>query len=157
MDYMQEKASNGFDHDPFLLMTTKQMEREMMLDSGLITAHEMVDGLPPAFDKSNPALPGVGRTARVHATEARARTINLLCALLGGLALIIPMIIMKLVPTQACVLVTTTSFVLAFALVIALLSGLKPNEVLAVTAAYAAVLVVFVGAQSDTNGSSVLS
>lgn len=154
---MHEKARLGFDHDPFLLMTTKQMEREMMLASGLITAHEMADGLPPALDQASPRLPSVGRTARHHATEARARTINLLCALLGGLALIVPMVIMTLVPSRACALVTTTSFVLGFALVIALLSGLKPNEVLAVTAGYAAVLVVFVGAQSGGAGSSIVA
>lgn len=152
MDYMQEKARNGFDNDPFLLMTTKQMEREMMLDSGLISEQEFKTSLPEAIDKHNPVLPGVGRTARVHATEAKARTINLLCALLGGLALIVPMVIMKLVPWQTSVLVVTCAFVLAFAFVVALLSGLRPNEVLTATAAYAAVLVVFVGAQSPVRG-----
>ena len=148
MDYMQDKARNGFDHDPFLLMTTKQMEREMMYASGLITPNEMLSSIPPALDRTNPILPGVGRTARFHATETRARTINILCALLGGLALIVPMVIMTLLPSRTSVLVVTCAFVLAFALVIALLSSLRPNEVLAVTAGYAAVLVVFVGAQS---------
>jgi hypothetical protein len=36
MDYIQEKAANGFDGDPFLLMTSKQMEREF---NGRASAH----------------------------------------------------------------------------------------------------------------------
>lgn len=157
MDYMQEKAHNGFDHDPFLLMTTKQTEREMMFDSGLISPEEMHNDsdLPAALDKDDPILPGVGRTARFHATEAKAKAINTVYALLSALSLIVPMIIMKLVPSQTAVLIVTCAFVLAFALGIALLSTLKPGEVLGVTAGYAAVLVVFVGAQSGSTVPSV--
>ena len=144
MDYMQEKAKNGFDRDPFLLMTSREHERHMLSSFGLLTP-EQAQALPPALDFARPTLPGVGRTARLRAAERRARYLNVLSALLGGLALIVPMIIMKLVPTIACVLITTCGFVISFALAIALLSALRPSEILAVTAGYAAVLVVFVG------------
>lgn len=146
---MQEKARNGFEHDPFLLMTTKQTEREMMFDSNLISRDELL-ALDPAPDVLNPILPGVGRTARFHASEAKARLTNTVYALLSALSLIVPMVIMNLVPSQAAVLIVTCSFVISFALGVALWSTLRPSEVLGVTAGYAAVLVVFVGAQSGS-------
>lgn len=146
---MQEKARNGFDNDPFLLMTTKQTEREMMFDSKLFSRDELL-ALDPAPDVLNPILPGVGRTARFHANEAKARLTNTVYALLSALSLIVPMVIMKLVPSRTAVLIVTCSFVISFALGIALWSTLKPSEVLGVTAGYAAVLVVFVGAQAGS-------
>ncbi|KAK6397065.1 hypothetical protein LTR65_007564 [Meristemomyces frigidus] len=153
MDYMQEKANNGFDNDPFLLMSSKQIERDMMENHGLMQWVEQRQDLPVALDSKHPGLPGVGRTARIHAAQCQNRRIrrklNMLSALAGGLALIVPMVIMKLVPGKICSLVTTCSFVFGFAVAIALLSDLRPNEILGVTAAYAAVLVVFVGTTSS--------
>lgn len=144
MEYMQEKAKLGYDKDPFLLTTAKQDERAMMCSLGLIPKW-LQDHVPDANDKDDPILPGLGRTARNHEAERKARIYNVLSALFGGLSLIAPMVVMKLIPTRTCVLVTTCSFVLTFALTIAFWSNLRHNEILAVTAAYAAVLVVFVG------------
>ncbi|KAK5111299.1 hypothetical protein LTR85_012194 [Meristemomyces frigidus] len=148
MDYMQEKARSGFDRDPFLLMTSKQSEREMMEGHGLMRGVEQLEYLHLAPDSEKPVLPGVGRTARILAAQSQSRKLNVVSALAGGLALIVPMIIMRLIPGKVCSLVTTSSFVACFAVAIALLSDLRPNEILGVTAAYAAVLVVFVGTTS---------
>ncbi|KAK4545412.1 hypothetical protein LTR36_002762 [Oleoguttula mirabilis] len=145
MDYMQEKAANGFDNDPFLLMTSKQMERELMQDHGLLDHVDSRDDLPPSLDEEDPRLPGVGRTARIHAAQLENRFNKLYSALGGGLALIVPMIIMRLETGTVSCLVTTSSCVLIFSLVIAYRSNMRPNDILAVTAAYTAVLVVFVG------------
>ncbi|KAK5126614.1 hypothetical protein LTR85_009548 [Meristemomyces frigidus] len=145
MDYMQEKAANGFDNDPFLLMTSKQMERELMQDHGLLDHLDSHDDLPPSLDEEDPRLPGVGRTARIHAAQLENRFNKLYSALGGGLALIVPMIIMRLETGTVSCLVTTSGCVLIFSLVIAYRSNMRPNDILAVTAAYTAVLVVFVG------------
>lgn len=74
-------------------------------------------------------------------------------ALLGGFALIIPMLVMKLNPTTLTVCLTTTLFVIAAALLLALfMRDTEPKDVLSITAAYAAVLVVFVGTSTTNNG-----
>lgn len=67
-------------------------------------------------------------------------------ALFGGISLIAPMLIMRLHPTLLTQLLTTSVFVLAVAVVLAwYMSDAKKQEILGATAAYAAVLVVFVG------------
>lgn len=127
---MQEKARNGFDNDPFLLTSSKQAERNMMRKYGLLD--DLEHGLPLALDSKYPVLSGVGRTARIHAAQSQSRKMNVLSALASGLALIVPMIIMRLVPGKVCSLVTTSSCVGCFAIVVALLSDLRPNEILGV-------------------------
>jgi VIT1/CCC1 family predicted Fe2+/Mn2+ transporter len=76
----------------------------------------------------------------IDATKAR-----LIWSISGGLLLIVPMLIMALVRSQTASLITSSSAVLIFALAVAGISSAKPQELLAATAAYAAVLVVFVG------------
>lgn len=63
----------------------------------------------------------------------------------GGLFVIVPIIIMANVPCKTASLVTTVVAMLAFAIGITYKTELKTDQVLAATAAYAAVLVVFVG------------
>lgn len=67
-------------------------------------------------------------------------------ALFGGVVLIAPMLIMRLHATLLTELVTTSAFVLAFAVVLArFMVDADRKDILSATAAYAAVLVVFVG------------
>lgn len=74
-------------------------------------------------------------------------------ALLGGFALIIPMLIVKLYPTTLTVCLTTTLFVIGAALLLALsMKVTEPKDVLGITAAHAAVLVVSVGINTTTSG-----
>ncbi|RTE79503.1 hypothetical protein BHE90_005982 [Fusarium euwallaceae] len=67
-----------------------------------------------------------------------------------GAALIVPMVIMSLDPSRNKSLITVSVCVLLFALFLSSGIGAKNTEVLAATATYAAVLVVFVG----TSGSA---
>jgi VIT1/CCC1 family predicted Fe2+/Mn2+ transporter len=68
-------------------------------------------------------------------------------AMFGGAALIIPMLIMALHPGLTLDLVTTSVATVVFGIIIALLgTDSSGKDVLTSTAAYAAVLVVFVGA-----------
>jgi hypothetical protein len=75
-------------------------------------------------------------------------------ALLGGITLIMPTVVMILHPNQTKGLVATCVAVLIFAIIIAVASKANPeNVLLGVAAAYAAVLVVFVEAGSGTSQS----
>jgi uncharacterized membrane protein YfcA len=97
--------------------------------------------------------------------------ITFLFALTGGLALIVPMLIMVLSPSKKTSLITTCIFVFVFATALALYSTIitylesysksrgdlfkgsriQGKDILAATAAYAAVLVVFVGTNASTS------
>jgi hypothetical protein len=67
-------------------------------------------------------------------------------ALFGGAALIAPMLIMTLHPTRLTSLLTTSVFVLAVGVALAWrMKDAASKDILGSTAAYAAVLVVFVG------------
>lgn len=73
-------------------------------------------------------------------------------ALFGGVALVVPMLIMTLHPTKLTTLLTTSVFVFAVAIALAwFMYDSQPKDIMAATAAYAAVLVVFVGA-TGSNG-----
>ncbi|KAK7993985.1 hypothetical protein PG989_007366 [Apiospora arundinis] len=69
---------------------------------------------------------------------------RLLMATLGASFLIVPMVIMSLENTLSVCLITPTCFIVAFGLTIVVYLT-ESKEVLSSTAAYAAVLVVFVG------------
>ena len=76
-------------------------------------------------------------------------------ALFGGVALIAPIPIMVLRPTRNVSLVTTSVATILFALILAFgAQDSSGKDVLAATAAYAAVLVVFVGTSTSTSSSS---
>ena len=67
-------------------------------------------------------------------------------ALFGGVALIVPVLIMAFHPTRNTCLITTTVATLLFALILAFEArDSRGKDVLTATAAYAAVLVVFIG------------
>jgi hypothetical protein len=78
---------------------------------------------------------------------------RLAIALFGGAALIAPMLIMTLHPSKLTSLLTTSVFVVGVAVVLAWqLEDAKNQDVMAATAAYAAVLVVFVGTGTNATG-----
>ncbi|KAF4625610.1 hypothetical protein G7Y89_g12555 [Cudoniella acicularis] len=72
-------------------------------------------------------------------------------AVFGGIAVITPMLIMSLHPTRLTQLLTASLFVVSVALLLAwLMDEAEWKDMIATTAAYAAVLVVFVGAATTT-------
>ena len=67
----------------------------------------------------------------------------------GGLTLIVPMLIMVLDPRRLTTVVTISVFTLAIGLILAVwMDEAESKDMIGATAAYAAVLVVFVGAGS---------
>jgi hypothetical protein len=72
-------------------------------------------------------------------------------AFFGGVAVIVPMLIMRLHPTLLTQLLTTSLFVLSFGTVLAIfLKTADATYIVSASAAYAAVLVVFVGASGSS-------
>ena len=78
-------------------------------------------------------------------SSARKRFRRFIVAAVGGIALVGPMLLMSLHPGRTTSLVTTSVAVLLAAVALAFLGG-EPESVLMASAAYAAVLIVFVGA-----------
>jgi Flp pilus assembly protein TadB len=71
------------------------------------------------------------------------RRTRLTAAIIGGLALVGPMLIMAINPSLKKNLITVSCCVFTFAILMALKSPAEPGDLLASTAGYAAVLVVF--------------
>ena len=61
-------------------------------------------------------------------------------------SLVVPVLLMALVPKQQVILTTTCVAIFIFASVVSLLLPSRNQEIVLITAAYAAVLVIFVGA-----------
>ena len=83
----------------------------------------------------------------------KAFTGRVAMALFGGVSLIVPMLVMTLHPSQNTSLITTSIATFMFAIALALgATDTAGKDVLAATAAYAAVLVVFVGTSTPGSG-----
>ena len=73
-------------------------------------------------------------------------------AAFGGATLIVPMLIMVLDQRMVTTLVTTSAFTLGIGLILAFwMEDSNGKDIIAATAAYAAVLVVFVGSGNVNN------
>lgn len=143
---MKECALRGYDDDPFILRTSRTLDRDVLKDAGLVPGHLLPSGqLPLAEDAQDPQLRTRGRNINNEIARSRSRVSRVLLAAAGGLSLIGPMLIMANVLGKVASLVTTCVSMLIFVIFIAFFTELGPNEVLGTTAAYAAVLVVFVG------------
>lgn len=83
---------------------------------------------------------------RLSREQKQAFSGRVAMALFGGISLIVPMLIMTLNPSQNKSLITTSVATFIFAITLALgATDSAGKDVLAATAAYTAVLVVFVG------------
>lgn len=154
LEYMQEHAAQHTkddDKDPFYIKSSKHLPRLAMKEAGFIPDLVLPRGpLPVAQDFSNPRLPGISKTLAHEASESEQLWVRFSIASAGGLILIIPMLIMANLESKTASLVTTCVAMLTFAAGVTLRTQLKPDQVLGATAAYAAVLVVFVGTSSST-------
>jgi len=92
------------------------------------------------------------KKGREERDRKKASTERLVMAMFGGISLIAPMLIMTLHPSTTVNLVTVSAATFFFAIALAI--GAKESsgkDVLAATAAYAAVLVVFVGTSTSAS------
>jgi VIT1/CCC1 family predicted Fe2+/Mn2+ transporter len=91
------------------------------------------------------------RAERLDAKRRKQRLLNRMAmSTFGGLTLIVPMLIMVLDPSKLTTVVTTSVFTLVVGWVLAIwMDEADKKDMIAMTAAYAAVLVVFVGAGTN--------
>ncbi|GAB1744775.1 hypothetical protein NU219Hw_g2591t1 [Hortaea werneckii] len=143
-----EKAKLGYDKDPFLVKSSRALERGILESSGLIPHHVLPKGeLPQPEDHEHPLLfnESGGRHHAIEQTMKKQRLERFAMASFGGLLIIVPMLIMANVPGKIPSLVTSCVAIVIFAALVTLGTKLGPHEGLASVAAYAAVLVVFFG------------
>ena len=149
---MRECAKRGLEGDPFLMMTSREMEWQAMKRANILP--ETLDQLlAVSEDTRDPLLFGASPPRNyTNRKAARAQQLaGFLMAVFGSLALILPVIIMVLVPGRATSIAVTSVCTIGFAAILAVVSKLDPEKILGVTAAYSAVLVVFVGASLTLN------
>ncbi|KAI6899168.1 hypothetical protein KC318_g9309 [Hortaea werneckii] len=147
LDYMKAVAERGTEQDLFIIRSSRALEREILKMASLIPDHVLPKGkLQPALDRKNRELAGDNSRRYAVKMDARKRRLRRFgMAGCGGLLVIVPVVHMAIVPGRLSSLVTTSAAMIVFAVLVTLGTDRGPNDVLATTAAYAAVLVVFVG------------
>ncbi|RYO96252.1 hypothetical protein DL765_011633 [Monosporascus sp. GIB2] len=152
LQYMLEPTSRFSRTDKVLrgLFYITRDPDSAILESEGILANRWLDR--ETFDVIVPEYAGYGgyygNLDREHA-KAEGFFGRLLAAALSGLALIGPIFIMKLVGGLVVQLVVTSACVLLLGGVLSFLEEMGKKDVVAATAAYAAVLVVFIGTNSS--------
>ena len=134
------KAGGNFSKDPFLLSSEKKLSYGLMSSAGLIPTAPPFAG--DYGHEKNPRLP-FGQRRSVNFKSLLGRFVM---ALFGGVALVGPMLLMVLHNDRTTKLSTTSAAVFLVAVLVAAYSTAPPEIIISVVAAYAAVLVVFVGA-----------
>ncbi|KAK3332607.1 hypothetical protein B0T19DRAFT_482846 [Cercophora scortea] len=147
-EYMKKCQLQG-QSDPFLVTSTRMIDHDIikellgdMVGESPMAARNMASLSEAKIDRK---LFGGSRTLTNKRTSLKGFLQRLSMAILGGAFLIAPMHLMVFRPDRVSTLATSSAFVLAFGVVMSFYLD-KPFDVLSGTAAYAAVLVVFVGA-----------
>lgn len=129
-------------HERRMSITDRERSKRFLDDMEQLTAKY---GLANTVDHDNVLRFGGGTRSSMNRKEmVEQYTRKVAMAIIGGSFLIAPMLIMVLHPGLVTSLVTTSACILAFGLVMSIFLN-APFDVLSGTAAYAAVLVVFIG------------
>ncbi|KAK3331345.1 hypothetical protein B0H66DRAFT_95742 [Apodospora peruviana] len=153
LDYMKTKHSDNVKEDPFKLVNSLLRDVAIMDDVKLF--HNDYDGVDVdrrrrqvlADDIADPALLGNSRGWEKERDVGRAFLGRLFFGIVGGVALVAPVVLMVHLNNVWVQLSVTSAAVVLFALGMSFYSGpgATPLALVGATAAYAAVLVVFVG------------
>jgi hypothetical protein len=148
-DYMRTRSKEPT--DPFLVTGERWIDHRILQramgnfhDYFVAENFEIDNSIGPWMENEDGVPIGGTRNEKIKETEWKNFIKRLQMAVLGGVFLLVPMWLMVLHQTRYTALISTTVFVAIFGLVMARYLE-KEMEVLSVTAAYAAVLVVFVG------------
>ena len=120
-------------------------------NKGKLISEQMSANLPESQGKyTNATLEGELGTFSQRTRLIKDRSLwaflrRFAAALFGGITLVGPMLLMVLHKDKATDLSTTSVAVFLFAIIVAYFSDAAPETIVSVVAAYAAVLVVFVG------------
>ncbi len=140
---MTEKTNSGVYSNPFVLRKRNFMNGTLINDLETnfhVLPHDLAV-CPDAHDEFD-SLPGGPWDPK---TEEQIRYERYSMAVIGSLMLIGPMLLMVLIKGVIVRLVTAGACTVIFAFALAKLSTRTPFELMTATAAYTAVLVVFVG------------
>ncbi|KAK0620464.1 hypothetical protein B0T14DRAFT_567207 [Immersiella caudata] len=168
-DYMRERAARGELADPFIVTTKRGRDRFLMWQAEAefqdgVSDSDDADFMEDAFEKdlkvAGKRPVGSGRPSLMlgdmetrNVVNAKDRIKGFLKRLgmecLGGAFLIGSMLLMVLTASQLASLIAPSVCVFVFGVAMAVFLD-KPFDVLSATAAYAAVLVVFVGTSTST-------
>lgn len=152
LNYMKEMHSKYVEQDPFKMVSSVQRDHLTMAEVGLleyiIKEHKCEPDAPD--DLRDPTLIGTPRGSANELERLRDFLLRLGFGVLGGVALVGPMVLMILHNTLVTQVATTGVATFLFAVCMASYRGpdASPLAVVGTTAAYAAVLVVFVGTSS---------
>jgi hypothetical protein len=128
-----------------LLYIESTRDSAVMVDAGVITG-ESINGRIYLDVPDYTGYGGFSSQRDLAFEYTKGFLSRLAMALFGGISLIAPMLIMRLHPTKLTELLTTSIFVLVVGVILAwYMKDAVNKDILAATAAYAAVLVVFVG------------
>ena len=128
------------------LYITDEKDPAILVDAGITTPHRYK---PDLYVPEYTGYGGYSYSQEAAQRSAKDFVSRLRMALFGGVSLIAPMLVMRLHPTLLTELVTTSVFILAVGVVLAwYMKDAQKRDILAATASYAAVLVVFVGTTS---------
>jgi len=138
--FMTLMSHRGEKSNPFILRSDRVLEGLLMTEEIGISADNVLEAKEAELIPELPAAPWdyLSMQKRTFSRHAAGP--------IGALILIGPMIWMVLVRGVLCRLLTTALCTLVFAIVNAFLSSRTPIELMTVTAAYAGVFMVFVGA-----------
>lgn len=145
---MLDRTSASEEDDPFVIHDHKSPEG-WPLAGGSLTPQN-----PPSNIASTFCLrPFKGQLAmdRRPRPKWEISILRLVSALVGGLFLLVPLLIMVLVQGELVNLVTTSIAILVCAVVVGLIPKFTPRDSLMVTAGYASIWAVFVGTQKIGN------
>lgn len=160
-DYIQSCVDRG-DRDPFILSSSRNLEsRFLELELLHIPSHVRESkGEWSNINFHGPVYSADGSRGKLSKEEKFHQTLQrLVMTIVGGAFLVGPMWLMVLQNQMYTTLITTTAFVFGFGFVISIVptfvdgAKLGMETVMSVTAAYAAVLVVFVGTTVSTTPS----
>lgn len=147
---MIEKLGREEEQDPFCLTSHDYLEYCILNDNGLIPTHEsrLKSVGRREYREGINILPG--RSRHIFNKERKIAQLSerLVMGLLGGFSLIGPMLLMVLHKDLKTTFSTASIATILFAFVLAVFTNLTGQTLLATVAAYAAVLVVFVGSSS---------
>lgn len=145
LDFMRQRGGPDKTKDPFIISSTsRDLDRTLLYEVGLIATTEDV---PRARDygERERRLCQPSRTEQDRSEQFQRFVERIAGAILGIVALFAPVLVMVFVPSLAVGLSATFGFMLLVAAGIAWFTTFSPTEVLSLSFAYAAVLVVFIG------------
>lgn len=162
-DYIQTCVDRR-NRDPFVLSSSRDLEVRILelelQDMPLQLRERKGEWLSINFHPPSQWYRGTASRGKLSKDEKLQQTLQRLgMAIVGGVFLIGPMWLMVLQNHLYTTLITTTAFVFGFGLVISIApiffvdAKVGMDTVLSATAAYAAVLVVFVGTTTSTTTS----